>query len=400
MISSTHKLPSLADAPWLRDPRVQKIMAVIAAAGGEVRVVGGAVRNGLLGEPISDVDLATTLLPEDVMRVCKAAGLGVHPTGLEHGTITVVNKGQAFEVTTLRRDVETDGRRAVVAFTKDWREDAMRRDFTINAMFCDATGKIYDFTTGYQDILRKRVRFVGGAELRIQEDYLRILRFFRFHARYGKGSPCPVGLTACVKLRSGLKKISAERIRQELLKLVVAPRAVDTLKIMAAHGILKTILPHTDDWRVLGRLPQVGVLRLYVLAKKPADLKERLRLSNHEAERLDALNIAPKLNPAMSQQSQHALLYRMGGQSWSDAVAVAWAKSSSPRTSKSWQALIDLPQVWDIPKFPLNGKDAIAAGLVPGPGMGAMLRQLEDWWVAQDFGPTREELLKRIGHGN
>ena len=400
MTSSITNLPSLADAAWLGDPRLQKIMAVIAAEGEDVRVVGGAVRNALLGEPISDVDLATTLLPEDVMRVCKAAGLGAYPTGLAHGTITVVNKGQAFELTTLRRDVKTDGRHAVVAFTTDWREDALRRDFTINAMSCDSVGKIYDFTNGYQDILRKRIRFVGEAELRIKEDYLRILRFFRLHARYGKGLPSSAGLAACVKFKSGLKKISAERICQELLKLVVAPRAVDTLKIMATHGILKIIIPHTDDWRALGRLPPDEILRLYVLAKKPAALKERLRLSNDEADRLDALSKAPILNPTVSEQSQRKLLYYMGAQSWTDAVTVAWARSSSPRTRKSWNAVLNLPRVWPIPKFPVNGKDAIAAGLKPGPKMGATLRQLEDWWVARDFAPTRDELLRRIEDGN
>jgi poly(A) polymerase len=168
---------------WLKEPRLQEVMQVIVAAGGEVRVAGGAVRNALLGVPISDVDLATTLLPEEVTRVCKKAGFSVHPTGIDHGTVTVVNRGQPFEVTTLRLDVETDGRRAVVKFTDDWQADAMRRDFTINAMYCDAVGKIFDYTTGYLDIQRKRVRFVGDSAARIKEDYLRILRFFRFHAR-------------------------------------------------------------------------------------------------------------------------------------------------------------------------------------------------------------------------
>lgn len=400
MIRSTPKLPSLADAPWLRQPRLQKIMAVIEAAGGEVRVVGGAVRNALLGEPISDVDLATTLLPDQVMLTCTEAGLGVHPTGVEHGTVTVVVKGQAFEVTSLRRDVQTDGRHAVVAFTTDWREDALRRDFSMNAMSCGADGIIYDYTMGYQDILRKRVRFVGEAAGRIKEDYLRILRFFRLHARYGKGSPDAVGLAACAKLKSGLKKISTERKRQEILKLLVAPQAVATLKIMAEHGILQAIVPCTDDWRVVGRLPEDAILRLAVLAKKPTELKDRFRLSNVEADRLDALRKSPNISPELSVKKQHAFLYRMGVQNWSDAVVVAWARSTSPRSSKSWQALLDLPLRWVIPKFPVTGKDAMQAGLVPGPKMGAALQQLEAWWVAQDFAPTRAELLKRMANGN
>ncbi len=372
---------------------------MINQAGGEVRVAGGAVRNSLLGVPISDVDLATTMLPHDVMRVCKAAGFGVHPTGIDHGTITVVNKGQPFEVTTLRLDVETDGRRAIVAFTDNWEADALRRDFTMNAMYCDAAGKIYDFTTGYFDIQRKRVRFVGNSEARIKEDYLRILRFFRFHAWYGKGSPCPVGLAASIKLKSGLKKISAERIRQELIKLIIAPRAVETLKVMATSGILKVILPYTEEWRVLARLPADAVLRLSVLAKKPAEMQTRLRLSNDEAFRIESLNVAPDISPKFRPAEQRVLLYQLGVETWCDAVQVAWAKSRAKLDDAKWKALLDLPNLWPVPKFPVTGKDLLAMSFPSGPGMGAALGELEDWWVASDFKPSRDELLKRIEDG-
>jgi poly(A) polymerase len=385
---------TITDA-WLKEPRLQDVMRVI----GDVRVAGGAVRNALLGEPISDVDLATPMLPADVMRVCKAAGFKVVPTGIEHGTVTVVNKGAPFEVTTLRRDVETDGRRAVVAFTNDWAEDAQRRDFTINAMYCDAAGKSYDFTTGYKDIQRKRVRFVGPPHERIKEDYLRILRFFRFHARYGKGALCPVGLAACVKLKSGLKKISAERIRQEMLKLIVAPRAVETLKVMAASGILKVILPYTDDWRVLSRLPNDANLRLFVLAQKPELMKDYLRLSNEEALRIEKLMAAPVLSPQFRKAEQRVMLYQMGAATWKDAVHLSWAKSRSKLDAVNWKTLLDLPQLWHVPKFPVTGKDLIKAGVKAGPAMGEVLALLEDWWVASDFAPTREELLQRIDHG-
>ncbi len=399
MIASMKTLPSLSNAAWLNEPRLQELMRVLTAAGGEVRVAGGAVRNSLLGEPISDVDLATTLLPQDVMRICKVAGFGVHPTGLEHGTITVVNRHQPFEVTSLRRDVETDGRRAVVAFTTDWREDAQRRDFTINAIYCDATGKIYDFTDGYADILRNRIRFVGAASARIKEDYLRILRFFRFHARYGKGAPDKIGLAACVKLKSGLQKISAERLRQEMFKLLLAPKAVATLKVMAASGILKTILPFTEDWRVLGRLPLDPVLRLFVLAKLPEGLKERLRLSNEEALRIANLTAAPDLSPKFRDSEQRVMLYQLGAERWSDTVQVAWAKSRAKLDEAKWQALLELPSHWPIPKFPVSGRDLAALGISSGPVMGEMLSELEDWWVASDFKPSREELLKRIDNG-
>jgi poly(A) polymerase len=389
-------LPNLSNAAWLSETRLQQVMAVITRGGGEVRVAGGAVRNALLGEPIADVDLATTMLPQDVMRVCKEAGFGVHPTGFEHGTVTVVNGGMPFEVTTLRRDVETDGRRAVVAFTSDWAEDAMRRDFTMNAMYCDAAGKIYDFTDGYADLLRNRIRFVGDAKMRIKEDYLRILRFFRFHARFGKGAADKVGLAACAKLKSGLKKISAERIRQEIFKLVTAPRAVATLKIMAAAGVLKAIIPCTDDWRLIGRLPEDSVLRLYGLAKKPEVLKDVLRLSNVEAQRIDDLLVAPELSLRLKAAERRALLYHLGKQAWTDAVQLNWAKGRVSKLDAKWQALLDLPQHWPIPKLPINGQDLLAAGIASGPYMGEVLRGLEDWWVASDFAPTREELLERL----
>ena len=398
MTVSTKRLPSLSKAAWLNEPRLQQVMAVIMRGGGEVRVAGGAVRNALLGVPIADVDLATTMLPADVMRVCKAAGFGVHPTGFEHGTVTVVNDGAPFEVTTLRRDVETDGRRAVVAFTSDWAEDAMRRDFTMNAMYCDAAGKIYDFTNGYAGLLRNRVKFVGDAKERIKEDYLRILRFFRFHARFGKGNPDKLGLAACAKLKSGLNKISAERIRQEMFKLVVASRAVPTLKIMAASGVLKTIIPYTDDWRLIGRLPADAVLRLYGLTKKPEELKDILRLSNVEAQRIDDLMLAPELSPRLKPSEQRAMLYHLREQAWNDAVALSWAKGGASKLDLKWQALLDLPKFWTIPRLPINGQDMLAAGIASGPQMGEMLRELEDWWVASDFLATREELLERLKH--
>ena len=391
-------LPSLRKAAWLKEPRLQQVMAVITRGGGEVRVAGGAVRNALLGVPIADVDLATTMLPANVIRVCKAAGFGVHPTGFEHGTVTVVHDGLPFEVTTLRRDVETDGRRAVVAFTTDWADDAMRRDFTMNAMYCDATGKIYDFTNGYVDLLRNRVKFVGDANLRIKEDYLRILRFFRFHARFGKGAPDKTGLAACAKLKSGLKKISTERIRQEMFKLVVAPRAVPTLKIMAASGVLNIIIPYTDDWRLIGRLPNDAVLRLYALAKKPENLKNILRLSNVEAQRIDQLAIAPDLSPKLKSTEQRALLYHLGGQVWVDSLTLSWANGRASKLNEKWQALLDLPKRWPMPKLPINGQDLLEVGIASGPHMGEMLRGLEDWWVAMDFVPTREDLLERLKH--
>jgi poly(A) polymerase len=390
------KLPRLDDAAWLHEPRLQQVMAAILHAGEDVRVAGGAVRNALLGAPINDVDLATTMLPQDVMRVCKAAGFGVHPTGLDHGTITVVNQGRPFEVTTLRRDVETDGRRAVVSFTRDFAEDAQRRDFTMNALYCSSQGEIFDFTNGYADILKRRVRFVGKAETRIREDYLRILRLFRFHAAYGVGPCDSKGLAAATKLRMGLKKISAERIAQEMVKLVVALRAVAVLQVMAKAQILKLVFPHTDEFRVVGRLPADALLRLFVLAKRPQELKERLRLSNAQGDRIEALLKAPAVSASLSEKDCRALIYRIGAATFTDVTWLSQARSNAKMDDPRWQALRDRAQMWPVPSLPISGQDLVAAGVKPGPALGQKLRHIEDYWVEQDFRPARGELLQMI----
>ncbi len=391
------RLPSLARARWLREPGLQQIFTAIAAAGGEARVAGGAVRNALFKVPVADVDVAATLPPERVMEVCKAAGMGVHPTGIEHGTVTVVAQHRPYEVTTLRHDVETDGRRARVAFHDDWERDALRRDFTMNALYCDARGKIYDFTGGYEDILQSRIIFVGAPAKRIEEDYLRILRFFRFHAQFGKGVPDKAGLAACKRYVMNLGKLSAERIRQEMMKLLAARGAVATLKIMAREGALKNIIPYTEQWRVLGRLPPDPVLRLAVLAAEPLTLKERLRLSNFEANRIATLLSAVAPSPELIPREQRKVLYRLGAHAWHDAVNLAWARSKASLDDAKWKRLLGLPRRWPTPAMPVNGKDLIAAGLSAGPELGHALRRLEDWWIQSDFKPNRDALLKRIG---
>lgn len=388
------ELPSLADAAWLNDPRLQAVMKALNAEG-HVRVVGGAVRNHLLGEFVADVDLATTLLPQEVMRIAERAGFGVHPTGLEHGTVMVTHLHAHFEVTTLRRDVATDGRRAVVAFTQDWAEDAARRDFTLNALYCDAQGKCFDYTNGYTDLRKRRVKFVGKASQRIREDYLRILRFFRFHARIGTSTPDKEAISACVKEKRGLKTLSAERIRQELMKLLVAPRAVETLKVMAEHRILREVLPHTEEWRVLKRLPPDALLRLFVLAKEPDSLKEHLRLSNNEAERLQRMSSLPHLSPALQDAERRRMLYHLGAGAWRDAVHLS--KAASTTNKGDWRELLDLADQWTIPVFPLKGGDLASAGIAPGRKLGQVLAALEDWWVASDFLPSKQDLLARSG---
>ncbi len=390
-------IPSLGRAKWLHEPGLQRILAVIAAAGGEARVAGGAVRNALLKEPVADIDIATTLAPGRVSEVCRAAGMKVVPTGIAHGTVTVVADHRPYEVTTLRHDVETDGRRARVSFHDNWQADAERRDFTMNALYCDARGKVYDFTNSYRDILRKRIIFVGSPAKRIAEDYLRILRFFRFHARFGKGAPDKAGLAACVRHRKGLDGLSAERIRQELMKLVAAPGAIATLKLMAKSRILERIIPYTEEWRVLGRLPADAVLRLAVLAEKPGELKEHLRLSNLEAARIEALRQPVLPSPRLRPAERRAVLYRLGVRAWRDCVHLAWARSRAPLDDPQWLGLLRLAQRWPIPAMPVNGRDLIARGMKAGPELGDVLGRLEDWWVASDFKAGKVALMARLG---
>ena len=238
---------------WLKDPALQKVLTVLNETG-TTRIAGGAVRNALLGLPVVDVDLATTLTPQDVTQAAQAAGLGVHPTGIEHGTVTVVAQGKPFEVTTLRVDVETYGRRARVNFTDDWKADAQRRDFTVNALYCDAGGAVHDPLGGHGDLERRIIKFVGKPDERIKEDYLRILRFFRFSAQYGKGAPDAAGLKHCVRMRKKLLTLSGERIRQELWKLLAAPGASRMLKVMNKNAITRLLLGRAGDLRAFERM--------------------------------------------------------------------------------------------------------------------------------------------------
>ncbi len=387
------KLPSLARARWLNEPSLQRAFAVVAEAGGDARVAGGAVRNALLKIPVGDIDLATTLDPQKIVEIFKAAGYGVHPLGIEHGTVMVVISHHTYEITTLRRDVETDGRRAVVSFTENWAEDARRRDFTMNALYCDARGKIHDYANGYEDILSNRITFVGNPAARIKEDYLRILRYFRFLSVFENMKADAASLAACVRLKKGLLTLSAERISQEMFKLLVGPKAVAILKLMAKHGVLKNIIAHTDEFRTLARLPGDPLLRAFVLAEKPHTLRDAWRLSNAQARRIEFLMDGPSLNPKLRENEQRRILYSVGEQAWRDGAALNWARSRASLQDSAWKRMLSLPNRWPTPKFPLNGRDLLAAGFSSGPDVGQELKRLEDFWIAADFKPTKDELL-------
>jgi poly(A) polymerase len=394
----------LTQRKWLKDPTLRKVLGTLNA-GGTTRVAGGAVRNALLGVPVADVDLATTLPPEAVTAKAQEAGLSVHPTGIEHGTVTVVADGRPFEVTTLRVDVETFGRHARVHFTDDWEADARRRDFTMNALYCDADGAVHDPLGGYADLKRRTVRFVGKPQARIREDFLRILRFFRFNAQYGRGTPDAEGLKHSVRLRRNLLKLSGERIRQELWKLLAAPRAVAMVQAMKAHGITRILLGTDGELKALRRMTETDqrlkldpdpLLRLQLLTGNAQGYRDALKLTNAEMARLKALSSAGEPSPKLRGAERRAVLYQLGRQAFKDSVRIAWAKSRASAKDPRWKKLLLFEKDAALPEFPVSGADLIARGVKPGPMMGRALKALEDWWIAAGFPEDKEQVLQRL----
>src|SRR5262249_5651522 len=345
----------IADAAWLTDGPLASLLAELDRDGEEARVVGGAVRNILIGEPTREIDVATTALPDEVVRRAQAAGFKAVPTGIEHGTVTIVVDHQPFEVTTLREDVETFGRHAVVRFGRDWRADAARRDFTINALSVSRDGVVHDYVGGLADIAVRRVRFIGQASARIAEDYLRVLRFFRFHAAYGVGLPDPEGLQACIDARDNLDRLSRERVRMELIKLVVAVHAVPTLAVMTASARLGPVLGGVLSLAAVATVakleaacgfapdPVRGLGALAVMVVEDAErLWQRLRLTNAEHDRLASMadawwHVAPD-----DESAARALLYRLGPQRFTDRVLLAWARSPAGAADPAWHAMASL----------------------------------------------------------
>ena len=403
-------LPRRAGADWVTAPGARRVFAALGQGGGEGRVVGGAVRNTLLGLGVGDIDFATTATPEVVAARAKAAGIKVVPTGADHGTLTLVSGGAGYEVTTLREDVETDGRHAVVRFGRDWEADARRRDFTINALSVEADGTLHDPVGGLADIAAGRVRFIGEAAARIAEDRLRILRFFRFHAQYGKGGLDPAGLSAAIRARDGLRQLSAERIGQEMRRLVLAPRAVETVAIMQESGILGVILGGVGYLGAFARLvrfeaaaqaaPSVA-LRLAALGCRVEEDVERLtarfRLANAERGRMTAAVAAARgFAVPPEPRTARALLYRLGREAFRDGVALAVAWGGGPADAADRVDLHLLPERWEAPRFPLGGRDVIKAGAANGPAIGAVLRGLEAWWIENDFAPDEAALRARL----
>ncbi len=394
---------------WLEAASLQRLFDALETRGA-ARVAGGAVRDGLLGRPVADVDVATTLAPDEVIDTLKEHGIKTFPTGLEHGTITAVAgeaEADVYQVTTLRVDVETDGRRAKVAFTDDWAADAGRRDFTMNALYCDRDGSLFDPLGGYADLVRRAVRFAGDAGQRIEEDYLRILRFFRFNAVFGGDAFDAEGLLACEQRRSGLDALSRERIHQELFKLLAAPGALATVKVMGDRGIIEHIVPGPCDIARFERTCSIeeelqrgpdALLRLASLALRDrydaSRLRDGLKLANSQADRLEALTgDRPALSPDLPEASVKEALYAMGTPAFEDAALYDWSGSDARENDRRWSRMLALPQSWTPPKFPLRGADLTKRGVAPGPRVGAILREVEAWWVTAGFPADETSLL-------
>ncbi len=403
----------LVDAAFLGDRRLGRLFSALNGDGEEARVVGGAVRNALLGEPVGDIDIATTATPDVVIARARAAGLKTIPTGVEHGTVTVIVEGTPFEVTTLREDVETDGRRAKVRFGRDFTRDARRRDFTMNALFVGADGRVHDVVDGLADLGARRVRFIGDARRRIREDYLRAARLFRFHAAYGEGDMDRDAFDAAIAERAGLETLSRERVRAELLKLLAARRAGEVARDMSDAGLLGLLLGGVASparlqrviaiEAVMGGAPDV-TLRLAALGAIVAEdaerLRERLRLSNAEAERLGRAMAA--LAPLRGSDGPPArgrlreMLFAHGRRAALDAAVLAQAEACVAPDDPAWRSalrfLTDTPE----PRLPFSGADLLARGAVAGRGVGETLKRLQAAWIRAGFPSDPHELSRLL----
>ncbi len=411
--TSDTRQAGLVDQPWMTAPATRAVIEALEAHGGPgcARFVGGCVRNALIGREVGDIDIATTLTPDETTAALEAVRLRAAPTGVEHGTITAIVDHQPFEVTTLRRDVSTDGRRAVVAFTTDWAEDARRRDFRMNAVYASPDGELFDPTGhGIDDARAGRVIFVGDPMIRIREDYLRILRFFRFQAWFARGEPDAAALSACRALKGMLAGRAAERTQMELLKLLAAPDPRLALKMMAATGVLVAILPPAKDLKRLEGLveiernllsqndPLLRLVALLPLERTVAEqTAERLRLSKVQREKLiAAVGQDLRFTSWMSPRQVRRAVYRLGVETYIDRVKLAWAAATRAKAAPQWRGLLTLAESWARPQFLLTGEDAIGAGVPEGPLVGEVLREVEDWWIDEDFPADRGLALDRL----
>lgn len=409
----------ISGCDWFQDPVFQRVLAMLNDAGGEARVAGGAVRNALMGLPVGDIDIATTLSPDAVIGRAKKAGFKSIPTGIEHGTVTLVANGHPFEVTTLRVDVATDGRRADVAFGTDWAADAERRDLTMNGLYADAAGTVIDLVGGIGDIKTGTVRFIGDANRRIEEDYLRILRFFRFFAWYGKGRPDADGLRACARQKSGLSKLSAERVWSELKRLLAAPDPSRSMLWMRQSGVLSMVLEESEKWGIdaipgllrteatLGWTADPMVRLMAIVPPDPArmaDMAERLRMSKAETRRMIGWAEQENLADTATDTVLKRHLYLGDPTAIVDRIrlrlsalrAKAETDDSALMEAAQVSRLLKVATGWKRPSFPLKGRDLVSRGIEPGPALGKAMADLETVWLESNFVMTKDELLSRL----
>lgn len=403
----------LVTGDWLADPNLQKVLAVLHSSGEEANIVGGAVRNALMGRPIADIDIATTCLPAETIARMQQAGFQTVPTGIQHGTILVITDSVNLEVTTLRRDLETDGRHAVVAFGRSWIEDASRRDFTMNALYCDAQGNVFDPIDGVQDCLDRRVRFIGNADDRLREDFLRLLRFFRFTATYGAGTPDQEGLIACIRARDGMRRISAERIAQETRKLLLAENASNVCRTFAHSGLVQS---------TFGCAPNPALLKNILTISRDCTLTVRFEtaLAGFLCHGEDgAVGLAGRLKLSNLESVSLRVICKLGFETWRyrfpddaelvgtvlengkdlvlQALLLAAARFAANEPAENLTDLLSLVTTLDVPIFPIRGQDLKNLGVSPGPDIGRLLQRARDYWRTNDYAPSRDLILEQIG---
>ena len=420
MENSLEPAGKIEPQPWLTAAPTQAVIKALLIGGGEARFIGGCVRDALLKRPIVDIDIATTDAPERVMELLKDAGIKAIPTGIKHGTVTAVIGEADFQITTLRVDVETDGRHAKVAFTDDWRADAARRDFTINTMSCTADGNVYDPFRGMVDLANRRVRFVGIPRERIEEDVLRLLRFFRMYATYGEPPPDSYALAACREFAPKLAELSGERVRNEMLRILEAPHPADIIQLMRGERVLEHILPEVTH---VGRLRQLSWLesdavkiqsispdplrRLASLLKPDGAaakaVAKRFVLSRKQTSRLEAMVETPfDIKPEADEATLRGALRRLGGALFTDVSLLAWAaeRAISPRQpvehTQGWISLLETAETWVPPTFPLSGRDVMALGVAAGPSVGTLLSAAEDWWEQGGCQADHQACLEKL----
>lgn len=411
-MTESQSLPSTLDPQehtWLaQGPAAQLLQLLESHASDSTRFVGGCVRNALMGEPVADIDLATKFTPDEVQVICEKSGLHVVPTGKDYGTMTVVVEGTAMEVTTLRADVETDGRRAVTRFSTDWDEDSLRRDFRCNAIYCDGAGELYDPQGGIADALKREIVFIGDAEERIREDYLRILRYFRFFAWYGSGRPDRGVITACARLKAGIKDLSAERIWKELKNLLAAPDPTRAIRWMRTAEVLQACYPGSRDVDALDALVRLekekgwdadNLLRFMALIQ-PAQARKicrHLKMSNAERTRIMAFANTGSVKPDEDYMDLSRRLYRKVVSGFVDACKIAMGQYEG-RERRDMEDLLEFADDWERPVFPVKPKDLMEKGYEPGKELGDLLWELEDEWIRSGFALSMDELRAKIGN--